>query len=248
LTFAGRALANKKVQAGTVTLDPSTKSTQPTFTIWSGASEIYQTVHFTVPAHASNLQFTTAYAYTKQNSLLHVALFDPSGTYMGYSDTQGLTNFTSNEVVNPVAGTWSAFLFTVSNNNSATAKGTSGPVSWEAYTYSASTVSVGVEQALASAKKSGSAKFVVTLPSNPGDNAFSIVVASGTNRFVIPVTEQVSIPVVNSVGTFTGVLTGGNGRAGAAAQSKHLQLHCPAWREESAGRPGNCATTTPSAS
>jgi hypothetical protein len=64
-------------------------TTQPYFPFWSGTDEIYQEAIFNVPAGTDRLTFNAAYQFTGQDSLVHVALFQPDGTYAGYSLPQG---------------------------------------------------------------------------------------------------------------------------------------------------------------
>ncbi len=69
---------------------------------------MFQTETFNVPRtdprSPSRLLFSADYQFTGQGSLLHVALFEPDGTYADYTDPQGLADFAEVEVTDPAAG------------------------------------------------------------------------------------------------------------------------------------------------
>jgi Subtilase family len=225
VNLSTRALTDQVAShSGTFCMQPGTPTaTCPantgTITIWSGATEVYQAVHFTVPhtAQPSRLDFSSDYQYSGQTSLLHVALLEPDGTYAAYSDPQGLADFGDEQVANPPAGTWTAVFFTVQDSGTADV-GTSGPIQWNATTsqfapaghISPSTLFLG-------AGATGSATLSVTSPAAAGDTNQSVVVSSGFSQTTIPVTVRTTVPTTASGGTFQGVLTGGNGRPGPAA-------------------------------
>ncbi len=101
----------------TFTMDPSTVTANSgTMPIWSGVNEVFQTERFNVPRTdprtPSRLVFSADYQFTGQSSLLHVALFEPDGTYAAYSIPQGLGDFAEMEVANPPPGRWTALFFT----------------------------------------------------------------------------------------------------------------------------------------
>src|SRR6185437_3046836 len=130
-----RALTTKVSDSGvqTFTLDPRNPTTNTgTIQIWSGVTEVYQAETFTVPRTdpgvPSRLLFSADYQFTGQNSLPHIALFEPDGTYAGYSLPQGLADYAQVEVANPPAGTWTAVIFTA--QDAPHLVGTSGPVQW----------------------------------------------------------------------------------------------------------------------
>ena len=221
-------------QSGTFCMQPGTPTaTCPAntgaMTIWSGATEVFQKVHFTVPhtSQPSRLDFASDYQYSGQTSLMHVALLEPDGTYAAYSDPQGLADFGDEQVANPPAGTWTAVFFTVQDSGT-TAIGTSGPIQWDASTsefapaghISPSSLSLG-------AGATGTATLSVTSPAAAGDTNQSVVVSAGDVHTTIPVTVRTVIPTTASGGTFQGVLTGGNGRAGAQAQANYYTFTVP---------------------
>lgn len=225
VSFSARQLIPSGNETGSFNLDPSVTSTQPTFPIWSGAQETYQTTHFTVPAGTDHVSFASDFTFTGQSSVLHVALFDPSGNYAGYSESQGLADHTNIEVASPAAGTWTAVFFTVSNTWCASCEGTSGTIQWEA-DY-ANWASIPVNNSLSlGAGKTGSTNVVLYLPNVAGDYSASIQASvtptgagSPTQTISIPVTERVAVTIAGGAGNFRGVITGGNGRAGVYGQA-----------------------------
>ncbi len=219
---------------GSFCMQPGTPTTScpantGTMTIWSGATEVFQKVTFSVPptAHPSRLDFSSDYQYTGQTSLMHVALLEPDGTYAGYSDPQGLGDFNDVQVSNPPAGTWTAVFFTVQDSGT-TDIGTSGPIQWDA-----SVRQFGPGGAISPSKlklgagKTGTAKLWVTSPGTAGDSSQSVVVSSGPTHTTIPVTVRTVIRTTAAGGHFRGTLTGGNGRAGAQAEGNYYTFNVP---------------------
>ena len=95
-----RALTHEVSDSGvqTFTMDPSSLTANSgTMPIWSGIDEVFQTETFNVPrtdpSSGSRLLFSADYQFTGQGSLLHVALFEPDGTYAAYTVPQGLADF-----------------------------------------------------------------------------------------------------------------------------------------------------------
>lgn len=213
-------------QTGSFCLNPSSTTsscgapTANTFPIWSGLTEVYQEETFTVPTttNPSRLEFSAGYPDTGQTSDLHVALYDPNGAYAGYSLPQGLADYAHVEVADPVAGTWTAVFFTEQNGATSGATGTSGTISWDATTdefQPAGSISPSSLTIAPGATKT--ATFTATSPAASGDTAQSIVISTeGGGQTTIPVTVRTTVPTDANGGTFSGVLTGGNGRGNPA--------------------------------
>lgn len=231
--LATRALVPVGTHAGTVVLDPSVHTKQPKFPIWSGVPEIYQKATFKVPAGISRVKLAAAFHDTGQSSLLHVALFDPHGTFEGYSLPQGQGDFADVEVATPVPGAWTAVFFTVWNGYGHGQTGTSGPVRWSATFWRY--VSSGTVGAPALAIAPGhTAAFLlrVVLAPSPGDASLSISVTAHGTAATIPVTLRTFIPITANGGTYSGVLTGGNGRGGAPGQTDTYSFTVPAGKTD----------------
>jgi hypothetical protein len=235
VNLSTRALSDQVAShSGTFCMQPGTPTaTCPantgTLTIWSGVTEVYQKVHFTVPhtSKPSRLDFSSDYQFSGQTSLMHVALLEPDGTYAAYSDPQGLADFNDDQVANPPAGTWTAVFFTVQDSGTADI-GTSGPIQWNASTSEfAPAGAISPTSLSLGAGATGTAKLSVTSPAAAGDTDQSVVVSAGQVQTTIPVTVRTTIPTTASGGTFQGVLSGGNGRPGAPAQANFYTFTVP---------------------
>jgi hypothetical protein len=217
-------------ETGTSTTPPaSCPANTGTMPIWSGVTEVYQTKTFTVPATsgASRLDFMADYPYTGQSSLLHVALFEPDGAYAMYSFPQGLADYADLQVANPPKGTWTAVFFTEQDGATTDGTGTTGRVQWRATTWQyASGSKISAKTLTVKAGQTASAKLTVVSPAAPGDTSESVVVSSGATKTSIPVTIRTVVPTTAKGGSFTGVVTGGNGR-GIVAQASYYEFHVP---------------------
>jgi hypothetical protein len=215
--------------------DPSAATTScpantGSFPIWSGVTEVYQAEHFTVPptSGTSRLSFSADYPYTGQTSLLHFALFEPDGTYAGYSLPQGLGDFGNVQVTDPPPGNWTAVFFTELDGALPGGIGTSGTVQWDASTSQYAPAGSITPAVLNLAPgQTGSASLSVTSPAAAGDSAQSVVISSGGQSTTIPVVVRTQIPIGPLGGTFSGVLTGGNGRADTQAQGNTYVFNVP---------------------
>ncbi|HUJ07736.1 MAG TPA: S8 family serine peptidase [Streptosporangiaceae bacterium] len=166
----------------------------------------YAETHFTVRPGESRLVASIAYpAKTLNfNAAVRFDLITPSGKLALQSEPQGTSNFTTDDVLHPQAGRWTVVIFDL------TAKkfGTTGTIRFQASTQklvpfgqvSRSSFRLGAGQ-------TGSFTFTTRTPSSPGDAAGSVDINSGS----IAVTLR-SLVDLSSGGSFSGTLTGGNGR------------------------------------
>jgi hypothetical protein len=237
-----RALNTHKVgnTPGSFCMQPGTPTTScpantGSFPIWSGVTEVYQNKTFTVPATTgtSRLEFAADYPYTGQSSLLHFALIEPDGAYAGYSLPQGLGDYGNVEVTNPPAGKWTVVFFTEKDGATAGGVGTSGTIQWDASTYEyAAAAKISPSSIAIGAGKTATAKVTIASPATAGDMDQSIVVRTTATTTTIPVTLRTLVPMGADGGTFAGVLTGGNGRAGAQAQSNTYAFDVPSGKKD----------------
>ncbi|HWH12566.1 MAG TPA: S8 family serine peptidase [Solirubrobacteraceae bacterium] len=199
-----------------------------TFPIWTGLTDVYQEQSFTVPAGTSRLRFAADFPQppdpTNFNSLVRFALLEPDGTYAGYSRPQGLADYGEIEVANPTGGKWTAVFFTEQDGAVAGESGTTGPVNWDASTLDYAPASpIFPTSVTIGAGRTATAHLLVTSPAAPGDADQSVLVSTPANKGSIPVTVRTLVPtgLFAGAGTFSGVLTGGNGRdpADAAANT-----------------------------
>ena len=224
----------KKVasHSGSLCLDPSSKKiscgspTKRSLRIWSGVREVYVEKTFSVPhtgKKQSRLNFSANYPFTNQASLLHVALYDPSGAYAGYSDPQGDANYANVQVTDPKPGTWTAVFFTQKGSRTSHGTtGTTGKIKWRADTWIYG--SGGTIKPASLTIPSGTAKtatFRVKGPKHAGDVAQSIVVKSTYGTTTVPVTVRALVRIAAKGGNFSGLLSGGNGRGNPAQMNTY---------------------------
>ncbi len=234
----------KKVAShgGSLCLDPSSAKiscgppTKHSFKIWSGVTEVYQEKTFAVPhtgKRQSRLSFSANYPFTNQASLLHVALYDPSGAYAGYSDPQGEANYANIQVTDPKPGTWTAVFFTEKGNRTSHGTtGTTGKIKWRADTWiygSGGTIKPASLTIRPGASKTATLK--AKGPKRAGDVAQSIVLKSKYGTSTIPVTVRALVKVGAKGGGFGGLLSGGNGR-GNPAQMNTYAFNVPSGKHD----------------
>jgi Subtilase family len=228
-TTAGNSHGSFCMQPGTPTV--SCPANTGTFPIFSGVNEVYQVEHFTVPAVGSSggdLEFASDYQNNAQTSVLHFALFSPNGTFEAYSEPQGFADFGQVEVSDPTPGTWSAVFFTEANGATAGAVGTSGTIQWDAKTMRFGPAGkVSPASVTIAAGRTVSTHVRLVDPVAAGDSAEAVAVSSGSQHTTIPVTIRVPVTIGRHGGSFRGVLTGGNGRAGAQAQQNTYVFNVP---------------------
>jgi hypothetical protein len=206
---------DRSVQTGSVTL---TGGTSPTFVGWQGATYNYQSFTFTVPPAADRLRVVIS--NPQVSSTVRLILIDSHGRFAGHSIPQGLSQFGNVDVESPAAGNWTGVIFSVASP---------GKVLWRAATQRF--VPFGSVQPPVLWLGPGQSRIVRVseeTPSSPGDAAGSIVLLSDAGFggvSSIPVTLR-SLIDVRRGGTFSGVLTGGNGR-GSYGQQQYYQFAVP---------------------
>ena len=203
------------------------------FLSWNGTKEVYQDEHFTVPVTSgpSRLEFAADYQDTDQAPFF-LALIEPDGTYAAYSEPQGLGDYGEVEVTNPPAGKWTAVFFTeagvVANSNSNIPLSTSGQIQWSANTFQFVPGANIIPTTLVIAPgQTGFAHLSLTSSDVSGDASQSVVVSSPYGTTTIPVTLRTMVPIGRTGGSFSGVLTGGNGRSDAPAATNVYEFKVP---------------------
>ncbi|HEY1313938.1 MAG TPA: S8 family serine peptidase, partial [Steroidobacteraceae bacterium] len=182
-----------------------------------GYANAYVKHTFSVPAGAQHLDAAIAFVTPAGSApLVQLVLLDPLGRLATYSLPQGTgSGYGHVDVVSPTAGLWTAVIFAYPPSV-APALTYSGPVqfTWSAERFVdlGSVTPASVELA-GGASATFSAKF--NMPSTPGDLAAGIRFerTGGLTPGEIPVTLRTLIPVGPTGGSFSGTLTGGNGRA-----------------------------------
>jgi Subtilase family len=225
LQALGRQVAGQTL---TLTLNPAT---DPTFPNVTGSPRAYITQQFTVPAGVQHLDAAIAWQapFFQPPVIAYLGLIDPKGRDVAYSIPQGFSSgYGHVDVVNPVPGTWTAIIWT---RKAGLAGSYAGPVqfTWAAENYvTFGSVSPSSADVAPGATQWFTANF--RMPSQPGDQAVAIRFGSSgswagggygggddswggsTTRSQIPIALRTLIPISHGSGSFSGTLTGGNGR------------------------------------
>jgi hypothetical protein len=221
------------IEKATVTLSDA-KS--PHFTNWAGAASNFGSVKFSVPRGAALLNASIAWpasaaAAGNPDARVRVILVDPSGRLAAHSLPQGVGGYGSAQVLHPMAGTWTAVIF----SNTATAGGTAGRVQFGA---SVSSVvpfgTVSPSKLTLAPGASGVVHVSARVPAGAGDSSGSVVFAAGAvgsvdaDRVSVPVVLRGQVPAgLGVTGRFSGVLTGGNGRSPGEGQVLAYSFEVP---------------------
>ncbi len=218
----------------TVQLSPQT---DPTFIDSFGVTSAYVEQDFTVPAGAQRLDAAIAWDVSVQQfSRARLTLFDPRGRFAAYSLPQSPgAPFTSSgyghvDVRFPAAGTWRAIIWTRLNSSVY-----SGPVQLSVSTSNFISAG-GVAPASRRLLPGQTGTFLVTTntPAQPGDASANLMVnavdAGGNahNGGDIPVVLRSLVSLGPNGGSFSGTLTGGNGRFPSPGQTLTYQFDVPA--------------------
>ena len=230
LTTHGRSLSTVVAdQTGSVVLN--TTASGPTFIGTSGAVDNYVTHTFTVSAGTDHLDASIAWHAEPNTGPFTMVLLDPKGGFAGYTFPQGtITNFGHADVHSPMVGTWTALIY-----GAHTLSGFNGPVNYQ-FTSSAyaNFGSVTPSSLKLAPGQSGTLNVDAATPAKPGDVSAAVEVDSSANtRFAVPLTLRSLVPTSGSTGgTFSGILTGGNGRAGAPAQQNTYWFDVPGGQKD----------------
>lgn len=237
-------LTNDGASSTTVKLSSHTLSAyQPVLTeplTLTAKSGYNATVKFTVPPGQARLNVADALV-----GGVNLSLIAPNGDFAEYNLPQGFGDYGDAQVTNPEAGTWTALVNGVplQGGNAAT-QFQASTATWQPFgTLSASSLTL-------APGATGTFTLTVPAPSQPGDQSGSIVLHSsaGSPSFAattsIPVTLRSYAPTPSPSTTFTGTLTGGNGRSGSTGQTNYYQFQVPSGlkalnAEISIGNPDN---------
>lgn len=214
----GKVLADTK---GSVSLNTATA---PTFNDSLGTVRSYVKKAFAVKAGADRLDVSMALA-APDGFAARIILIDPKGTYRAFSIPQGVGNYGHVDVRYPIAGTWSAY-FALSQ-----ASAFNGKIQYEVKTSKFTTF--GTVSPASVTLKAGESKTITVstkLPKNPGDVSASVQI-KGAATTSVPLTARTLIPTTAKSNTFTGVLTGGNGR-GTLGSSDAYYLDVPKGKKD----------------
>lgn len=208
---------------GTVNLG----SSSPTYVDGEGHTDVYAVHKFTVPAAADYLNGDITWNALHVTGAAFEELFDPRGNLAAYSVLDGSqSGFGHVEVRQPMAGTWTAVIYTASNAKYF------GPVQYSYSTedfHTAGSVSP-ASQTLAPGQ---SGTFHVTVTAGQaGDEAFTLHMGTGSSTDgAIPIALRALVPITGDGGSFAGTLTGDGSPGGSTAgdgQELTYQFNVPA--------------------
>ncbi|MFH8384223.1 S8 family serine peptidase [Kitasatospora sp. NPDC018058] len=221
VSAATRSFAPLSNNQQTVKLDTAATDTFKYAT--NGATWVQKQVKFTVPAGADRLAASIAWHGgpnpVTNGPVVRMTLLDPSGRFETNTRPQGgatPANYGLVDVPHPVAGEWTAIMYTPAGK-----AGYNGDVQFGTSTQRA--VPAGAVSPNTTDVKPGETKTLkvqLTVPATSGDSSEAVTVSSSNgNTTSVPVILRSLVPVANGTGTFTGTITGGNGRGSSPTQS-----------------------------
>jgi subtilisin family serine protease len=202
---------------GSVTLT----SSSPTYIDGEGRTDFYAIHTFSVPAGADNLNGNISWNTQQVGGVAFETLFDPAGNVAAYSLIgTNQSGFGHVEVHNPMAGTWTAVIFTVSN-----APYFGAPILFS-YQTEQNHPAGSVSPSSRTLQPGQSAVFTVKVTAGQaGDEALSLHLGTGSSTDgSIPIILRSLVPVSPSGGSFSGTLTGG-GATGNGGQEFTYQFN-----------------------
>jgi hypothetical protein len=214
---------------GSVTVGLSSRTLSPykpvsTRTLSLTATQGYaQAVRFNVAKGQARLNVSVALS-----GVVNLSLIAPDGDLAEYNLPQGIGNYGNAQVADPAAGKWTALVSTESTAAAVTAKFQASTATWQQFgSLSASSVTL-------AAGASSTFTLTAATPAQAGDVAGSIILRSSARSPAfaavtsIPVTLRSLVPTPDPSTTFTGTLTGGNGRGADTGQTAYYQVRIPA--------------------
>lgn len=178
-----------------------------------------QVVRFTVPRGQARLNVAVSLP-----AVVNISLIAPDRDFAAYNLPQGEGNYGDAQVTDPAAGTWTAL---ISASGAVPAQFEASTATWQPLgTLSADSLTL-------APGASGSFTLTASTPSQPGDEAGSVLLDSSAKSpsfatvTSIPVTLRALVPTPSPSTTFTGTLTGGNGRAASTGQTSYYQVQIP---------------------
>jgi hypothetical protein len=212
--------------AGSVTVGLSSRTLSPYNVVstkslsLTNAGEYATEVTFNVPAGQARLNASVSLV-----GVVNLSLIAPNGKLAEYNLPQGFGNYGNAQVALPAPGKWTALISTEGFGPAVPAQFQASTATWQRFG-SLSTNSLKLAPGA-----SGSFTLTVPTPAQAGDADGSIMLHNSANvpgfavETSIPVTLRSLVPSLST--TFTGTLTGGNGRGTNIGQTAYYQLEVP---------------------
>jgi hypothetical protein len=209
-------------ERGSLTLDARDPGA-PAWVDEFGTRRAFRTRTFTVPGGAAHLDASIAFAPPAPRSVT-LRLLDADGRIVGDSTPQGPTGFGHIDVHNPALGRWTAVFDAI-----AATDGFRGAVRFGFRTSAYGTLGAITPAALTLRPgESGTFNVTADLPDRAGDlSAVVQLDSSRGGRLAVPLTVRGLITTRDGRGTFSGTLTGGNGRESGPAQATRYRFDVP---------------------
>jgi hypothetical protein len=203
-------------------------ATAPTYVDSTGVVRSYAAQKFKVGLGVDRLD--VSFAAATEPFALRVLLISPQGTYTAYSIPQGYANYGHVDVHYPSFGTWTAY-YALSRSS-----GFNGTIVTQVTTSDYQSFgSVSPSSVTLAAGESKTVKVSTKLPKAPGDVSASVQLSTPLGVTTsVPLTARTLIPTSSNSNSYSGVLTGGNGRAGnlGNAQTNAYYLDVPSGKKD----------------
>lgn len=206
--------------------------TLPSFVYFNGATWAYKKVTFTVPRGGQRLLARMAFRAKGPDDIVRLTLLDPSGRLVANSRPQGGTasaNYANVDVRKPVAGTWTAVLYS--------AAGTTGyhatPILLQFDTQKTTRVgriSPAVFRLNPGQRRKVTATF--TLPPSSGGTDYAVTFASSAGQKTAVSAVLDTLIDTKHAGAYSGLITGGNARGVSPGQTFSYGFSVPAGKRD----------------
>jgi Subtilase family len=210
-------------RTGSVTLSDAASQH---FTDYAGQQTNFEVRHFSIPSGRARLDVDYVYPGDPNGTLnarVRLALIDPRGRFAAHSLPQGVGNAGHVDVRSPAAGSWTVMIW----SRTSAVGGTTGKVTYKAATHNFRRVgSVVPSSVTLAAGASRTVTVHASIPTQPGDQANSVVITSKRHQTSVPVALRALVNLKNG-GKYSGVLTGGNGRESNTGQTGYYQFTVP---------------------
>ena len=160
-------------------------------------------------------------------------LIQPDGAFVTNTRPQGATtsaNYGFVDVTHPEGGTWTAVLYTPTAAAAVPGQPQpyTGNVILDAYTQrTVPEGSVSPSSLTLGAGQTAQVRLDTAISGSTGDSAESVTLRTPDQQASVPVVLRPVIPITASRGTFTGTITGGNGRAFTPTQTSTYSFDVP---------------------